>query len=343
MASKFDTIICFTLLLILGMCSSLATGQSGLDRTNMAARHERWMRKYGRVYHDTNEKAKRFKIFKKNVEFIERSNSEETRTYKLRINEFADLKNDEFRAARNGYKKFHHKNASTSFRYEGVKDVPESMDWREKGAVTGVKNQGQCGSCWAFSTVAAMEGINQISTKKLISLSEQELLDCDRTDDNQDCHGGFMESAFKFIVKNRGLTTESDYPYQGISGTCNSQKEASSAATITGYENVPVNDESALLKAVANQPVSVSIDARGQSFQFYSSGVITSDCGTNLDHGVTAVGYGKTENGTKYWLVKNSWGSEWGEAGYVRVARDVEAKEGMCGIAMQACYPTVYC
>ncbi|XP_073154188.1 senescence-specific cysteine protease SAG39-like [Henckelia pumila] len=340
MASKFDTI---TLLLIIGMCSSLAAGRSGLDQTNMAARHELWMRKYGRVYQDTHEKAKRFKIFKKNVEFIERSNSEGTRTYKLRVNEFADLQNEEFRATRNGYKKLPHKKSSTPFRYEGVKDVPESMDWREKGAVTGVKDQGQCGSCWAFSTVAAMEGINQISTKQLISLSEQELLDCDRTDDNQDCHGGFMESAFKFIVNNIGLTTESDYPYQGISGTCNSQKEESSAATITGYENVPVNDESSLLKAVANQPVSVSIDASGQSFQFYSSGVITSDCGTNLDHGVTAVGYGKTENGTKYWLVKNYWGSEWGEAGYVRVARDVEAKEGMCGIAMQACYPTVSC
>ncbi|XP_075483333.1 senescence-specific cysteine protease SAG39-like [Primulina tabacum] len=340
MASKFDTRICLTLLLILGMCSSLATGRSGLDGTNMAARHQRWMRTYGRVYKDRDEKAKRFNIFKKNVEFIEHSNSEGTRTYKLGINEFADLQNEEFRAARNGHKKFTHKKSSTPFRYEGVTDVPESMDWREKGAVTGVKDQGQCGSCWAFSTVAAMEGINQISTSKLISLSEQELMDCDRTNDNQGCHGGFMEAAFKFIVKNQGLTTESDYPYQGISNTCNSQKEASSAATITGYEDVPVNDESALLKAVANQPVSVSIDASGASFQFYSSGVITSDCGTNLDHGVTAVGYGKTENGTKYWLVKNSWGSDWGEAGYVKVERDVEAKEGMCGIAMQACYPT---
>ncbi|XP_073154178.1 senescence-specific cysteine protease SAG39-like [Henckelia pumila] len=338
MASKFDII---TLLLILGMCSSLEAGRSGQDLANMAARHERWMRKYGRVYQDTDEKAKRFKIFKMNVEFIERSNSEVNRTYKLRINEFADLKNDEFCAARNGYKKFPQNKSSTSFRYEGVKDVPQSMDWRKKGAVTGVKNQGQCGSCWAFSTVAAMEGINQISTRKLISLSEQELLDCDRTGGNQDCHGGFMESAFKFIVQNRGLTTESDYPYHGISGTCNSQKKASSVATITGYENVPINDESALLKAVANQPVSVSIDSKGPSFQFYSSGVITGDCGTNLDHGVTVVGYGETENGTKYWLVKNSWGSEWGEAGYVRVARDVEAKGGMCGIAMQACYPTV--
>ncbi|KZV18481.1 hypothetical protein F511_20123 [Dorcoceras hygrometricum] len=322
------------------MCSSLATARSGLYRTKMAARHERWMRKYGRVYKDKADKAKRFKVFKKNVEFIEHSNSQGTRTYKLGINEFADLENHEFRSTRNGYKKFPHKKSFTSFRYEGVKDVPESIDWREKGAVTGVKDQGQCGSCWAFSTVAAMEGVNQISTSKLISLSEQELMDCDRTNDNQGCEGGLMEAAFKFIVKNKGLTTESDYPYKGTDGTCNSQKEASSAVKITGYEDVPADDESALLKAVANQPVSVSIDASGAFFQFYSGGLISGDCGTNLDHGVTAVGYGKTENGTKYWLVKNSWGADWGEAGYLRVERGVEAKQGMCGIAMQACYPT---
>ncbi|KAL2475220.1 KDEL-tailed cysteine endopeptidase CEP1 [Abeliophyllum distichum] len=228
---------------------------------------------------------------------------------------------------------------TSSFSYENVTAVPSSMDWRKKGAVTGVKDQGQCGCCWAFSAVAAMEGINQLSTGKLISLSEQELVDCDTSED-MGCNGGLMDNAFEFIIKNHGLTTESSYPYDGTDGTCNTKKESSHAAKITGYEDVPANSESALLKAVAKQPVSVAIDASGSDFQFYSSGVFTGECGTDLDHGVTAVGYGTTTDGTKYWLVKNSWGTSWGENGYIRMQRDIDAEEGLCGIAMQASYPT---
>ncbi|CDP18637.1 unnamed protein product [Coffea canephora] len=224
--------------------------------------------------------------------------------------------------------------------YENVSAVPASMDWRKKGAVTGIKDQGQCGCCWAFSAVAAMEGIHQLKTGKLISLSEQELVDCDTAGEDEGCNGGLMDDAFTFIINNNGLTTEANYPYQAVDGTCNSNKEANHAAKITGYEDVPANNEAALLKAVANQPVSVAIDASGNGFQFYSSGVFAGDCGTELDHGVTAVGYGTSSDGTKYWLVKNSWGTGWGEKGYILMQRDIEAKEGLCGIAMQASYPT---
>ncbi|XP_073111656.1 senescence-specific cysteine protease SAG39-like [Elaeis guineensis] len=185
-----------------------------------------------------------------------------------------------------------------------------------------------------------MEGITKLRTGELISLSEQKLVDCDTKGQDHGCNGGIMDHAFKFIIKNGGLTTEANYPYMATDGTSNTEKSRSHAATISGYEDVPANSEAALLKAVANQPVSVAIDARGSVFQFYSGGVFTGDCRTELDHGVTDVGYGTTSDGTKYWLVKNSWGSSWGEKGYIRMKRDVDAKEGLCGIAMEASYPT---
>ncbi|GKU94424.1 hypothetical protein SLEP1_g7922 [Rubroshorea leprosula] len=195
--------------------------------------------------------------------------------------------------------------------------VTDTVDWRQNGALTAVKNQG---CCWAFSAVAAVEGIVQITTGELFLLSEQGLVDCD-TSGSQGCKGGLMDGAFEFIISNNGLTTETNYPYEGIDGTCSTGQQSNSIATIiTGYEEVPTNSEAALLEAVANQPVSIAIDA---------------------DHGVTAIGYGTSDDGTKYWLVKNSWGSSWGMEGYIMTETDIEAPEGLCGIAMEASYPTV--
>ncbi|CAN6465862.1 unnamed protein product [Victoria cruziana] len=311
-----------------------------LDETFMADKHARWMAKHGRIYPDDAERALRFDIFKANVEFVESFNSK-NQSYELGINQFADLTNEEFLAAQTGLKKVSSSSSSRSpFRYEGVTSVPPSMDWREKGAVTPVKDQGACGCCWAFSAVAAMEGLTKLKTGKLISLSEQQLVDCDIHGTDEGCSGGLMDAAFEYIISNRGLTTEVNYPYMGAGRTCNARKNKSPAATIRGYEDVPANDEAALLKAVANQPVSVAIDASGYAFQFYKSGIFSGDCGTFLDHGVTAVGYGTAEDGTKYWLVKNSWGSTWGEGGYIRMKRDIADESGLCGIAMQASYPT---
>ncbi|KAL3351824.1 hypothetical protein AABB24_020084 [Solanum stoloniferum] len=339
MALAFNWKFAFAALLVLVMQASQATSRD-LYEVSIVKKHEQWMVRFGRVYKDDKEKAKRFKIFKDNTEYIDSVNMAGIKPYKLDINEFADLTNEEFRATRNGYRMLSQKKSPeiTSFKYENV-TVPATMDWRKKGAVTAIKDQGQCGCCWAFSAVAATEGINKIKTGTLISLSEQELVDCDTSSD-MGCEGGLMDDAFKFIIKNHGLTTESNYPYQGTDSTCKTGKESSHAAKITSYEDVPANSESALLKAVANQPVSVAIDASGSDFQFYSSGVFTGECGTELDHGVTAVGYGEASDGTKYWLVKNSWGTSWGENGYIRMQRNVDTVEGLCGIAMEASYPT---
>ncbi|CAN1314465.1 Senescence-specific cysteine protease SAG39 [Linum perenne] len=276
----------------------------------MNERFEAWIAKNGRVYEDAGEKSRRFSIFKKNVGFVNHFNKFGNKTYKLAVNQYADMTNKEFSAAKTGYKK-------PSNLYENTSSVPDTMDWRTKGAVNPIKDQGQCGSCWAFSAVAAVEGLTKISTGTLTSLSVQELIDCDRTSNDQGCNGGFMDDAFQF-VKTKGLTTESNYPYTAADGSCNTVKTSNSAAKINGYEDVPANDEQALLKAAANQPIAVAIDAGGSAFQFYSSGVFTGDCGTNLDHG----------------------GSSWGDEGYIKMQRDVGTKEGICGIAMSASYPT---
>ncbi|CAK9152597.1 unnamed protein product [Ilex paraguariensis] len=312
MGSSLEKKLIVVTLIILGIWASQAASRT-LPEASVSEKHEQWIARYERVYEDLVEKERHLQIFKENVEFIESFNSAGNNPYKLSINEFADQTNNEFKASRNGLKKpSNPKSKTTSFKYENVTAVPATMDWRKKGAVTPIKDQVQCGSCWAFSTIAATEGITKLTTGKLISLSEQKLVDCDRSGEDEGCQGGYMEDGFEFIVHNKGIATEATYPNQATDGTCNAKEEASHAAEIKGYENVPANSEKALLKAVANQPVSVSIDASGVAFQFYSSGVFTGDCGTDLDHGVTAVGYGTTADGTKYWLVNNSWGTSLG-------------------------------
>ncbi|KAJ4835113.1 hypothetical protein Tsubulata_020167, partial [Turnera subulata] len=307
--------------------------------------YERWLVEHKKNYNALGEKEKRFEIFKDNLRFIDEHNSDSTRSYKLGLNQFADLTNEEYRQRYLGTRMSRNNRVVSSsgksgrYLYKEGDDLPESVDWVKNGAVGAVKNQGQCGSCWAFSTVAAVEGINQIVTGELISLSEQELVDCDKVY-NQGCNGGLMDYAFQFIIDNGGIDTEEDYPYKAYDSMCDQNRKNAKVVTIDGYEDVPENDEKSLRKAVAHQPVSVAIEAGGRAFQLYKSGVFTGHCGTDLDHGVVAVGYG-TENGVDYWIVRNSWGPDWGENGYIRMERNVaNSVTGKCGIAMVASYPT---
>nr|XP_028966165.1 zingipain-2-like [Malus domestica] len=335
-----------TILITLGTLASEATSRT-LYQASIAAKHEQWMKKHGRVYQDSAEKERRFLIFKNNMEFVEKFNSEGNMTYSLCVNRFSDMSYDEFLRYYTGYQQPTESTSSAdaSFTYENLSptDVPPSIDWRDNGAVTPVKDQGRCGCCWAFSAVAAVEGITQIKTGKLISLSEQQLVNCD-TDNNRGCQGGWMVDAFAYIKQNGGITSEENYPYQsldGSEGTCDMNKAKEAAARITSYAEVPPNSETDLLKAVSMQPVSVAINM-SPAFQHYSGGVFTGDdCGTSLDHAVTVIGYGTTDDGTPYWLIKNSWSDTWGENGYMKILRNAEAPGGVCSLATKASYPTM--
>ncbi|XP_030443976.2 cysteine protease XCP2 [Syzygium oleosum] len=301
---------------------------------------ESWMAKHGKRYQSLEEKLQRFEVFKENLKHIDETNKKVT-NYWLGLNEFADLTHDEFMKMYLGLKAERRRDFSGDDEESSDKDVvdlPKSVDWRKKGAVTPIKNQGSCGSCWAFSTVAAVEGINQIVTGNLTSLSEQELVDCDTTYNNG-CNGGLMDYAFSYIISNGGLHKEEDYPYIMEEATCALTKDQSEVVTITGYKDVPVNNEQSLLKALANQPLSVAIEASGRDFQFYSGGVFDGHCGSELDHGVAAVGYGSSK-ALDYIIVKNSWGQKWGEKGYIRMKRNTGKPEGLCGINKMASYPT---
>jgi C1A family cysteine protease len=289
---------------------------------------KKFVYKYGKIYEDFDNFRKREKIYFDNLDYIEKSNTENS--YQLGMNQFGDLTNKEFgENAKSRYGTTTSCNVSLYVNNETSYNT--SIDWVDKGAVTPIKNQGQCGSCWAFSTTGAVEGLYQIKTGKLVSLSEQDLVDCASSYGNQGCNGGLMDNGFQYIIDN-GICTEKDYPYKGKDGTC---KVCTRNKYITGCADVKSKDEDELMRAVAKQPVSIAIEADKLSFQFYRSGVYSAkNCGTNLDHGVLLVGYGE-EDGKKYWKVKNSWGTTWGNDGYINILRGT----GLCGVTMQPSVP----
>jgi len=293
--------------------------------------------KYHRSYGTKEEYNYRLNIFEQNYNSVQQHNAQNDATYTLGINGLADLSDYEYKQLL-GYKRPAGKKAKRVNTFKILHDsAPDSMDWRQKGAVTPVKNQGSCGSCWAFSSTGALEGANFVSTGKLISLSEQQLVDCSTDYGNMGCNGGLMDAAFNY-TSTHSLETETQYPYTGRDGTC---KTGTGSVQNKAWSDVAANSPSQLQLAVSQGPVSVAIEADKMVFQLYNGGIISkSSCGTNLDHGVLVVGYG-TDAGQDYWLLKNSWGPTWGESGFFRIARDMKTEgPGICGLQEEPSYPT---
>jgi len=315
--------------------------------------HE-FKQEFNKIYETLHEDEQRMKIWLENLLHIENHNEKfhnNESTCKLKMNDFGDLTNEEFVAQRNGYK-LEMKKDNVSQRppvymldldYDESK-LPKNVDWREEGYVTEVKDQGQCGSCWSFSTTGALEGQMKRKTGTLVSLSEQNLIDCSRREGNMGCNGGLMDNAFSYIKEQHGIDSEASYPYEMRDDQPCRFKESEIAGEDVGFVDIPQFSERHLADALATQgPVSVAIDAAHRSFQFYSEGIYYEPrCSpTQLDHGVLAVGYGVDETldgHNQYWIVKNSWSERWGDKGFIKMAK---GRDNHCGIATAASYPLV--
>jgi len=303
-----------------------------------------WKELHHKRYFDAEEHVRRA-IWERNLKTVQDHNLQAdlgVQTFWLGMNKYADMTVEEFVKQMNGYNmtmKGQHTQDHHTFTFNPSVKLPDTVDWRTEGYVTGVKDQGQCGSCWAFSATGSLEGQHFAQTKMLTSLSEQNLVDCSGAQGNMGCNGGLMDQAFEYIKVNMGIDTEDSYPYEAIDNQCRF-RSANVGATDTGFTDIKSKDESALQQAVATVgPISVAIDASHASFQLYKSGIYNEIfCSQiRLDHGVLAVGYG-TDSGKDYWLVKNSWGEGWGDQGYIKMSRN---KRNQCGIATAASYPLV--
>ena len=329
----------FRLVLLATTFFAVCNSQTLLNENEIWSHFTNFQEKFAKKYENVQELESRFTIFRENLHNIVTHNADRSQNFTMGVNQFTDLTPEEFKTQMIRGLKAPVGSFGCGTFSNSASGAPASIDWRTKGAVTTVKDQGQCGSCWTFSSTGAMEGAWAIAKGQLIDLAEQELVDCAGLKyGSAGCSGGQMEGAFKFIIEN-GQCAASSYPYTAKDGSCHS---CTAVAHASSCYDVNPNDQLSLKAAVAKQPVAVAIEADTKYFQSYSSGVLTSSsCGTSLDHGVLAVGYGE-ENGQKYWLVNNSWGTSWGDQGYVKIARsDSTNDKGVCGIAMQPSFPSV--
>jgi len=320
----------------------------GLLAVSAATDFHTWKRAHNKVYAPLEE-FKRTLIYASNKAFIEEYNNRADTMMTLGLNQFADLTHDEFKAKyltptnmlNETYMRMTEE-ASTFIPLDAdvAVNVPDEMDWRKHGAVTPVKNQGQCGSCYSFSTTGSLEGMWFRKTGKLISLSEQQIVDCSGAYGNNGCNGGMMISGFKYIRDIGGLDTEESYGYEESVGKCRFNA-ANVAAKVTGFISFPFGGEEMMKQAVGTlSPISVAIDAGHRSLQFYTGGIYYEpECNAmGINHAVLAVGYGTTFNNIDYWIVKNSWGTGWGDHGYIKMVRNFY---NHCGIATMSSMPMV--
>ena len=275
----------------------------------------------------------RYDLFKAQYDKVLSHNADTTNTWQMGINHLSDYTAEEFNALK-GYKP--QARSGKVHVFNKTQQQLVSVDWRTKGAVTAVKNQQQCGSCWAFSATGSMEGAVQIATGTLTSLSEQQLMDCSTKEGDQSCEGGLMDNAFQFVIDNGGICAEAAYPYKAVDEKC--QTTCTSVSKISSFTDIAAGDEASLYQAAAIQPISIAIEADQAIFQGYTKGILKGTCGKNLDHGVLVVGYGyDADTKLNFWIVKNSWGADWGEKGYVRMVRGQDE----CGLSEAASYPVV--
>jgi len=297
---------------------------------------EDFERSFEKLYKDDMEREHRRSIFEASAKRISEHNSGNDITYTMEINKFADLTRDEFKGMYLGAKGPQECSATGNLVSSNLA-VPETMDWREKGIVSPVKNQGQCGSCWTFSTTGALEAAHALVYGEIVSLSEQQLVDCASAFDNQGCDGGLPSHAFEYVKYIGGIDTELSYPYKGKDEKCQYNPKAV-GTKVARIVNITQGDEMALMEAVGlHKPVSVAFDC-ADDFRFYKDGVYSGKCGSkpsDVNHAVLAVGYG-TEGGD-HWIIKNSWGTDWGLGGYFKMQRNTN----MCVVATCAAYPEI--
>jgi len=295
-----------------------------------------YVAEHGKSYGTEEEYKFRLNLYSQRVAFVREHNANvQGNDATVGINHMADWSAAEYKKLL-GYRSRPNASLSSNETFTGdVSTAPDSIDWRAKGAVTAPKNQGQCGSCWAFSTTGSMEGRYQIAGNKLTSFSEQQFVDCSTSFGNAGCNGGLMDDAFKY-AEGAMIETETAYGYTGRDGTCHS---SGGVTEVKSFSDVKTKSADALKAAVAEGPVSVAIDAAGIAFQLYFGGIMKHFCGQSLDHGVLVVGYG-TDGGEDFWLMKNSWGGSWGEKGYFRIFRDQKSVDGgVCGLQLQPSFP----